>query len=87
MKHLKDYLKFYKVQSMLAPLFKMLEACFDLTVPLIVADIINTGIANSDTAYIIKRFFLLLLVLAIIYANGYAKRMHTTVVVSAIISE
>ena len=60
MKHLKDYLKFYKVQSILAPLFKMLEACFDLTVPLIVADIINTGIANSDTAYIIKRFFLLL---------------------------
>lgn len=60
MKHLKDYLKFYKVQSILAPLFKMLEACFDLTVPLIVADIINTGIANFDTAYIIKRFFLLL---------------------------
>ena len=60
MKHLKDYLKFYKAQSILAPLFKMLEACFDLTVPLIVADIINTGIANSDTAYIIKRFFLLL---------------------------
>lgn len=60
MKHLKDYLKFYKVQSVLAPLFKMLEACFDLIVPLIVADIINTGIANSDTSYIIKRFFLLL---------------------------
>lgn len=60
MKHLKDYLKFYKAQSILAPLFKMLEACFDLTVPLIVADIINTGIANSDTAYIAKKFFLLL---------------------------
>lgn len=60
MKHLKDYLKFYKAQSILAPLFKMLEACFDLAVPLIVADIINTGIANSDTAYIAKKFFLLL---------------------------
>lgn len=60
MKHLKDYLKNYKLQSILAPLFKMLEACFDLTVPLIVADIINRGIANNDSAYILRRFFLLL---------------------------
>ena len=56
MKHLKDYLKNYKLQSILAPLFKMLEACFDLTVPLIVADIINTGIANNDSAYVLRRF-------------------------------
>ena len=38
----------------------MLEACFDLTVPLIVADIINTGIANKNSSYIISRFILLL---------------------------
>lgn len=60
MKHLKNYLKNYKLQSILAPLFKMLEACFDLTVPLIVADIINTGIANKNSSYIISRFILLL---------------------------
>lgn len=71
MKHLKDYLKFYKAQSILAPLFKMLEACFDLTVPLIVADIINTGIGNSDTQYIIKSFFLLLAMAVLGLASSF----------------
>ncbi|MBE6747279.1 MAG: ABC transporter ATP-binding protein [Ruminococcaceae bacterium] len=61
MKHLIPYFKKYKLQSILAPLFKMLEACFDLAVPLIVASIIDNGIANSDKSYIIGRFFLLLL--------------------------
>ena len=41
MKYLLGYLKKYKKESILAPVFKMLEACFDLIVPLIVADIIN----------------------------------------------
>ena len=59
MKHLKDYLKKYRLESILAPLLKMLEACFDLAVPLIVADIIDTGIANGDSSYIVRRFFLL----------------------------
>ena len=59
MKHLKDYLKNYKLESILAPLLKMLEACFDLAVPLIVADIIDTGIANGDSSYSVRRFFLL----------------------------
>ena len=44
MKYLFSYLKKYRVESILAPLFKMLEAFFDLRVPLIVANIINTGI-------------------------------------------
>ncbi len=61
MKHLLPYFKKYKLQSILAPLFKMLEACFDLAVPLIVASIIDNGIANSDKGYIVSRFFLLLL--------------------------
>lgn len=60
MKYLLGYLKKYKKESILAPVFKMLEACFDLIVPLIVADIINKGIKNSDTGYIITRFFILL---------------------------
>lgn len=61
MKHLIPYFKKYKLQSILAPLFKMLEACFDLTVPLIVASIIDKGIANGDKGYIVSRFFMLIL--------------------------
>ena len=48
MKYLKIYLKDYRRDSILAPLFKMLEAMFDLLVPVVVAHIINVGIANRD---------------------------------------
>ncbi len=61
MKHLIPYFKKYKLQSILAPLFKMLEACFDLAVPLIVASIIDMGIAKGDKSFIVSRFFLLVL--------------------------
>ena len=60
MRHLIPYLKKYKAESVLTPLFKMLEACFDLTVPIIVARIIDNGIANGDKAYIWSRFGLLI---------------------------
>lgn len=60
MKYLIPYLKKYKKESILAPLFKMLEACFDLIVPLIVADLIDVGIASRDTHYILTHFGLLL---------------------------
>ena len=60
MRHLIPYLKKYKAESVLAPLFKMLEACFDLTVPIIVARIIDNGIASGDKAYIWSRFGLLI---------------------------
>lgn len=60
MRHLIPYLKKYKAESVLAPLFKMLEACFDLTVPIIVARIIDNGIASGDKAYIRSRFALLI---------------------------
>lgn len=60
MRHLIPYLKKYKAESVLAPLFKMLEACFDLTVPIIVARIIDNGIASGDKAYIRSRFGLLI---------------------------
>lgn len=53
MKYLKVYLKNYKAASILAPLFKMLEATFDLLVPIVVARIINVGIVNKDTGYIL----------------------------------
>ena len=54
MKKLLIYLKDYKKESILAPLFKMLEASFELLVPLVVASMIDVGIANSDTPYIVK---------------------------------
>ena len=59
------YLSDYKRESVLAPLFKMLEATFDLFVPLVMADIVNVGIAAHDFHYILVRCGILLL-LAII---------------------
>lgn len=59
MKHLIESLKKNRLQSILAPLLKCLEACFDLAVPLIVADIIDNGIAKNDKNYVVSRFFLL----------------------------
>ncbi|MBU3812673.1 MAG: ABC transporter ATP-binding protein/permease [Candidatus Niameybacter stercoravium] len=61
MKRLWVYLKDYKKECVLAPLFKMLEASFELFVPLIVAAIIDTGIANGDTGYILKMCMILIL--------------------------
>lgn len=55
------YLKDYKRESVLAPLFKMLEATFDLFVPLVMADIVNIGIAAHDFHYILVRCGILLL--------------------------
>ena len=48
-----SYVKKYKLRAILAPLFKMLEAIFELLVPLVMAKIINKGVAGSDTHYII----------------------------------
>lgn len=61
MKYLLPYMKKYGKESILAPLFKMLEAMFDLLVPLVVANIINTGIAARDTGYILGQCGLLIL--------------------------
>ena len=48
------YLKNYKLKSILGPLFKLTEACFELAVPLVMAKIIDVGIAQNDTGYIVK---------------------------------
>ena len=61
MKHLYPYLRRFRKESILAPLFKMLEATFDLLVPMLVADIIKVGIAGGDTTYIWTRCGLLVL--------------------------
>ncbi len=54
MKHLLGFLKNYKKESILAPLFKMLEALFELFVPLVMKKIIDVGIAEKNQPYIIK---------------------------------
>ena len=54
MKKLLRYLSAYKKETVLAPLFKMLEASFELLVPLVMAEIIDTGIRNQDLTYILK---------------------------------
>lgn len=61
MKRLLFYLKDYKKESVIAPLFKMLEALFDLLVPLVVAAIINHGIKNGDKIYIYRMCGVLIL--------------------------
>ena len=52
MKKLLPYLKPYRKECIISPLFKLLEACFDLLVPFVVKDMIDVGIANSDKPHI-----------------------------------
>lgn len=63
MKHILSYLKLYKKESILGPLFKLLEALFELFVPLVIADVIDNGIAigaeTGDKSYIIWRVVLM----------------------------
>ncbi|MCC8026812.1 MAG: ABC transporter ATP-binding protein/permease [Clostridium sp.] len=61
MKRLFGYMKDYKKESVLGPLFKMLEASFELFVPLVVASMVDVGIKNRDGGYIMKMGGLLLL--------------------------
>ena len=61
MKKLICYLKEYKKESVLGPLFKLLEATLELFVPLVVAAIIDTGIGNQDRGYVVKMCLVLVL--------------------------
>lgn len=61
LKKLLVYLKDYKIESILAPLFKLLEASFELIVPLVIAGIIDVGIKNNDKSYVITRVCILVL--------------------------
>ena len=65
MKMIMRFLKDYKKECVLAPLFKMLEAIFELFVPLVVSSVIDKGIVNADNGYILQMCFMLIL-LAII---------------------
>ena len=59
MKSILKYLKNYKAECFFAPFFKLLEACFDLFVPLVVKSIIDVGIAGGDKKYIYSRILIL----------------------------
>lgn len=61
MKKLLIYLKNYKKETILGPLFKLLEASFELIIPLVVASIIDVGIANQDKGYIVTRVLIMVL--------------------------
>lgn len=82
MKKLLIYLKDYKKESFLAPLFKMLEAIFELIVPLVVASIIDNGILNNNKGFIISRSGILVLLavvgmIAAITAQYFAAKAAT----------
>lgn len=64
MRTLAVYLKNYKKESVLAPFFKFLEVVCDLIVPIVIAQIIDIGVAENDRGYIVQRFFILLLLAA-----------------------
>ena len=61
MKKLLGFLKDYKKETVLAPLFKMLEASFELLIPLVVQRIVDVGIANGDTGYVVKMCLVMVL--------------------------
>lgn len=82
MKQLLPFLKNYKIQSVLAPLFKMLEAVFELIVPLVVASIINDGIREGNLKLVVSKALLLVLLavvgmVAAITAQFFAAKAAT----------
>ena len=64
MRTLAPFLKNYKKESILAPFFKFLEVVFDLLVPVVIARIIDVGIARDDRGFIIQNFLILILMAA-----------------------
>ena len=70
MKKLLVYLKDYKLESIVGPLFKLLEACFELIVPLLVADVINNAIPNGDAAAV-RRTALIMVLFAMLFMRCY----------------
>ena len=70
MKKLLRYIKGYEKETIIAPLFKMLEACFELLVPLVVANIIDVGIKNHDTVYIWQQGGLMVLLAVVGLASS-----------------
>ena len=70
------FLKKYQKESILAPLFKLLEALIDLTVPLVVAQIIRNGIGQNDMSYVLKMFGILLLLAVLGMAFSFTAQWY-----------
>ena len=70
MKLIYDHIGKYKVASILSPVFKLLEACFELTVPLIVAGVIDNGIKKSDMNYVWSHVPILVLFAIVGFASA-----------------
>ena len=70
MRYLLTYMKDYRKEALLAPLFKLLEASFELLVPLVVAAIIDTGIGSGNKTYILQRCAVLILLAAVGLASA-----------------
>lgn len=68
LKRIFQYLSKYKGMAILAPLFKMLEATFELLVPLVIKDLVDIGIANGDRAFILRQSLILVLFCALGFA-------------------
>lgn len=82
MKKLLPYLKRYTMESILAPLFKLLEVCIDLLVPLVVARMINIGVVNNDRGFLLRCFLVLIFMALVglafsITAQFFAARAST----------
>ena len=61
MRKLLKYMKGYGKECVIAPLFKLLEASFELLIPLVVAAIVDTGIGNGDRGYVVKMVLVMVL--------------------------
>ena len=70
MKLIFDHIGKYKAASILSPVFKLLEACFELTVPLIVANLIDLGINQSDPQYVKSHVWILVLFAVVGFASA-----------------
>ena len=65
MRQIWSYMRNYKKETVLAPLFKMLEACFELCVPLVIAQITDVGIKENNKSYVIKMGIILFILAAV----------------------
>ena len=78
MKLIFDHIGKYKAASILSPVFKLLEACFELTVPLIVAGVIDNGIKKSDLNYVWTHVPILALFAVVGFISGLPRGLSGT---------
>ena len=81
------YFRKYKVQCFLSPLFKLSEVIFELTVPMVIAGIIDKGIIGGDPAYIRRSFMILLLFAVIGFASAFLAQYFASYSAAGIASD